>query len=178
MAQQTLDRSHPTGSSASTVQAQRREASGAAPIELAPPDRGAGWRTAARIVFSAASWLLVAGLVVQVFLAGLGVFDSPELFGLHATFGFALMALPLLMLLCGLAGGVGRRSVGLAGLLFGLFFLQSILASLRGQMPAIAALHPLNGFLILFISIAVARASFRLARSRDTADQDQAEVPA
>jgi cytochrome b561 len=117
------------------------------------------------MTFALASWLLVAGLIVQVFLAGLGVFDSPERFELHASFGFTLMALPMIMLLSGLAGAVGRRFIGLAALMFALFFLQSILVSLRGQVPAVAALHPLNGFLILFVSIMVARGSVSLRRS-------------
>jgi hypothetical protein len=137
----------------------------AAPIDLSPSDRRPGWRTAARILFIASAWLLVAGLVIQVFLAGLGVFDSPERFELHASFGFTLMALPLIILLSALAGAVGRRFVGLAGLMFGLFFLQSILVSLRGQAPAIAALHPLNGFFILFVSIVVARGSLAWRRA-------------
>jgi hypothetical protein len=136
----------------------------AAPIDLSPNGRRPGWRTAGRITFIATSWLLVAGLVVQIFLAGLGVFDSPERFEVHSTFGFTLQVLPLIMLLSGLAGGLGRRLVGLAGLTFGLFFLQSLFIGLRGQAPMIAALHPLNGFLILFVSIAVARGSLTRGR--------------
>jgi hypothetical protein len=142
-----------------------RDPTPVAPIDLSPIGRGAGSRSAARIIFAAASWLLVAGLVVQVFLAGLGVFDSPERFEVHATFGFTLQALPLIMLLSGLVGGVGRRLVGLAGLMFVLFFVQSLLVGLRAQAPTIAALHPLNGFLILFVSIAVARGTLAVRRA-------------
>jgi hypothetical protein len=136
----------------------------AAPIDLSPNGRP-GWRTAGRITFVATSWLLVAGLVVQVFLAGLGVFDSPERFEVHRDVGFALELLPLIMLLSGLAGGLGRRLVGLAGSTFGLFLLQSLFIGLRAQAPAIAALHPVNGFLILFVSIAVARGSLTRRRA-------------
>jgi hypothetical protein len=136
----------------------------AAPIDLSPNVRRSGRRTAARFIFVAASWLLVAGLVVQVFLAGLGAFDSPERFELHSSFGFALQVLPFVMLLSGLAGGLGRRLVGLAGLIFVLFFVQSLLVSVRAEAPAIAAVHPLNGFLILFVSIAVARGSLTARR--------------
>jgi hypothetical protein len=129
------------------------------PIDLSQSDRRPSSRTAARLVFAAASWLLVAGLVVQVFLAGLGVFDSPERFQLHGTFGFALQVLPFVMVLTGVAGGLERRSVGLAALIFGLFFVQSLLVSVRAEAPAVAALHPVNGFLILLLSIVVARGS-------------------
>jgi Family of unknown function (DUF6220) len=153
-----------TSSAAATAKGEPAIPTTAAPIDLSPVDRRPGWRTVARIAFGAAAWLLVAGLIVQVFLAGLGVFDSPERFELHASFGFTLMALPLILVLSGLAGGVERRLVGLAGLMFGLFFVQSILVSLRGQAPTIAALHPVNGFLILFVSIVVARGSLAVRR--------------
>jgi hypothetical protein len=163
MASKTVEAAS-NSSVASTALPDRVIPTSAAPIDLSPVDRRPGW-TASRLTFVAASWLLVAGLVVQVFLAGLGVFDSPERFALHASFGFTLMVLPLIMVLSGLAGGLGRRLVGLAGLMFGLFFLQSILVSLRGQVPAIAALHPLNGFLILLIAIAVARGALAMRRA-------------
>jgi hypothetical protein len=164
MAQDAVDRADTTSNGGSAALPDERIPTRGAPIDLAPSDRRAGWRTAARILFIATSWLLVAGLIVQVFLAGLGVFDSPERFELHASFGFTLTALPLIMLLSGLAGAVARRFVGLAGLMFGLFFLQSILVSLRGENAAIAALHPLNGFLILFVSITVARGALAMRR--------------
>lgn len=138
----------------------------AAPIDLSPNGRRPGMGAAGRITFVATSWLLVAGLIVQVFVAGLGVFDSPERFEVHRAFGFTLELLPLIMLLSGLVGAFGRRLVGLAGLTFGLFLLQSLFIGLRAQAPAIAALHPVNGFLILFVSIAIARASLARLRSR------------
>ena len=121
-------------------------------------------RIAAWWLYAAASWLLVAGLFVQVFLAGLGVFDSPERFEIHRNVGYTLELLPLVMVLAGLVGRLGLRYVGLAALIFGLFIVQSILIALRGQTPAIAALHPVNGFVILLLAIVVARQAVRSAR--------------
>lgn len=114
-------------------------------------------RTTARALFLGASWLLVAGLVVQVFLAGLGVFDSPDQFEVHRNFGYTLELLPIVMILVGLVAGVGRRSIGLTALVFVLFLVQSLLVAVRTDAPMVAALHPLNGFLILFLAIVVAR---------------------
>jgi|GEM_PF-1083260 hypothetical protein len=166
MAHETLEPA--SGSSVVTTAARPNDPmpTRASPIDLSPSDRRPGMRAAGRITFVATSWLLVAGLVVQVFLAGLGVFDSPERFEVHRKFGFTLELLPLIMLLSGLVGAFGRRLVGLAGLTFGLFLLQSLVIGLRAQAPAIAALHPVNGFLILFVSIAIARASLARLRSR------------
>ena len=50
------------------------------------------------------AWLFVAGVVVQVFLAGLGVFDDPRTFITHATWGYMLEGLPILMLVLAAIG--------------------------------------------------------------------------
>lgn len=44
----------------------------------------------ARSVHLAVAWLLVAGLLVQVFLAGLRVFRGPASFATHRDFGYLL----------------------------------------------------------------------------------------
>lgn len=119
-------------------------------------------QSAARVIVAAICWVLVAGLFVQVFLAGLGVFDSPEQFEVHRSFGFTLELLPLLIVVAGLVGRIGRRSLGLAALIFGLFLVQSILVGVRDDYPMVAALHPVNGFVILGLSMVLARRSLPL----------------
>jgi len=114
-------------------------------------------RSIARNVYLVVAWLFVAGLVAQVFLAGLGVFDSPTAFTTHRDVGYMLTAAPVLLLLLGLLGGFGRRMAILAAVIFGLFILQSVFVAMRDSSPAIAAIHPVNGFLILLLAIVVAR---------------------
>jgi len=114
-------------------------------------------RSAMRTVFLAISVLLVAGLFGQVFLAGLGVFDSPARFATHRDFGYTLELLPLLLIIVGLIGRVPRRQVGLAVVILLLFFLQSVFVGLRADQPTIAALHPVNGFVITLLAIILAR---------------------
>jgi hypothetical protein len=114
-------------------------------------------RSVARIIYLALAWLLVAGLLVQVFLAGLGVFESPVDFETHRTWGFLLGIVPILLLVVGLIGGVGRRLAVFAIVALVLFILQSVFVALRESSPLIAALHPVNGFLILLIAIEMAR---------------------
>jgi hypothetical protein len=114
-------------------------------------------RPAARAVFIGVSWLLVAGLVVQVFLAGLGVFDSPTRFAIHRDVGYMLELLPLVMLVAAVLGRLGRRFVVLSAAIFGLFLLQSVFIAFRADAPTIAALHPVNGFLIVLLAVVVAR---------------------
>ena len=51
-------------------------------------------RRIARPIHLVASWLLVIGLLVQVFLAGMGVFAGASNFATHRDFGYALTLLP------------------------------------------------------------------------------------
>ena len=106
-------------------------------------------RSPARSAFPFVAGLFTACAVIQVFLAGLGVFDDPSAFITHRDFGYMFSLLPLVMLALALVGGLPRRFAGLSALLFGLFILQSVFVAMRESMPAVAALHPLNGFLIL-----------------------------
>lgn len=116
-------------------------------------------RSIARTIHLVAAWLFVAGLVVQVFLAGLGVFGGPASFVTHRDVGYSLSVIPIVLLVAGLLGGLGRRLALLAALEFVLFILQSVFVLMRTSAPAVAALHPVNGFLILLIALLIARES-------------------
>jgi hypothetical protein len=113
-------------------------------------------RSTGRNIYVVLSWLFVVGLLVQVFLAGRGVFDNVG-FETHRTFGYTLEIVPIVLLVLGLVAGVGRRLAVFAIVVFLLFLLQSVLVVMRESSPMVAALHPVNGFLILLISIEMAR---------------------
>jgi hypothetical protein len=125
-------------------------------------------RSIAHTAYLVVTWAFVAGLAAQVFLAGLGVFDSPTAFATHRDVGYALSFVPILLLIIGLVGGLGRRMAILAAVIFGLFLLQSAFVAMRDSSPAIAALHPVNGFLIALLAIIVAREAW-LSREAGTA---------
>ncbi len=108
----------------------------------------------------ALAWLLVAGLAVQIFLAGLGVFAGAENFATHRDTGYLLGLLPIVMAVAAAIGRLGRRQIVLAVVIFALFMLQSVFVALRHSTPAIAALHPVNGFLIAYLAIGVARGAW------------------
>jgi ABC-type antimicrobial peptide transport system permease subunit len=127
-------------------------------------------RRYARIGFVAVVWLFVACAVGQVFLAGLGVFGLPPGdFTAHRDWGYTFGYLTLVILILALVGRLSRRMIGLSALLLVLFALQSILVAVRGDYPSLAALHPLNGFLILLVAIVLGRDGWRQVRS-DRAD--------
>lgn len=64
-----------------------------------------------------------------------------------------------MLLVLALLGRLPRPLLAGSTLLLGLFFLQSIFIALRERAPALAALHPLNGFAILFVALSVAWSS-------------------
>jgi hypothetical protein len=124
----------------------------------------AGARRAHAIVTA----LFAGCAAIQVFLAGLGVFDDPAAFVSHREFGYLFGWLTLVALVLALVGRMPRRIVGLSALLLVLFALQSVFVLLRTDLPALAALHPLNGFAILGVAIVTARASWRVRDAATT----------
>jgi Family of unknown function (DUF6220) len=121
-------------------------------------------RTWARLALPVASATFAAGAVIQVFLAGLGVFDDPKAFITHREFGYLVGWLTLVALVLALVGRAPRRVTGLSVLLLVQFALQSVLVAVRVDMPAVAALHPLNGFAILAVAVVLTRAAWATRR--------------
>lgn len=122
-----------------------------------------------RSIHHVVAWLLVAGLAVQVFLAGLGVFAGASNFATHRDTGYLLQVLPFLLLMTAAVGRLGRRQVILAAVIFGLFFVQSVLLLFRDSTPAVTALHPVNGFIITFLAVQVAREAWGRWRAANAA---------
>jgi hypothetical protein len=111
---------------------------------------GPAW---ARTGFLVVVWLLVAGTVVQVFLAGLGVFAGGANFAVHRDFGYMLGLVPIPLFVLSLVGRLPRALVLASVFLFVLFILQSVFVAFRSSTPAVAALHVVNGFLIVLTGI-------------------------
>ena len=122
-------------------------------------------RSIARQALPLVGAVFVGCVVIQVFLAGLGVFDDPRSFVTHRQFGYLIGMFTLVLLVLALAAAAPRRVTGYSALLLVQFALQSLLVALRTDVPALAALHPVNGFLILFVAIAVTRESWAVRRS-------------
>jgi hypothetical protein len=134
-------------------------------------------RSFARTAYPVVAGLFVACAVIQVFLAGLGVFDDPNAFVTHRNFGYLFGWLTLVLLVIALVGRMPRRYVGLAVLILVLFSLQSVFVALREDMPAVAALHPLNGFLILGVATYTAWTSWRARAAVEPASERAAATP-
>jgi hypothetical membrane protein len=114
-------------------------------------------RQYARVAYLVAAWLFVLCVLVQLFLAGLGVFDGAQNFATHRDFAYIFGWLALVMVVLGLIGRLPRRMIVGALLLFGLMALQSVFVAFRTQRPELAALHPVNGGVILLLSVWLAQ---------------------
>jgi mercuric ion transport protein len=134
-----------------------------------PPEVLIVIRSIARQAHPIVGAVFIACVFLQVFLAGLGVFDDPRAFITHRDFGYTFGILTLVLLVLALVGRGPRRIAGLSGLLLLLFAFQSVFIALRESQPTLAALHPVNGFLILLVAIVVTRASWAV-RAAPTTD--------
>ena len=112
-------------------------------------------RTVHRVLLS----VFTLGVIVQFFLAGLGVFrvqhgasDSrfDHVFEPHRVLGNVLLIVALLVLVAALAGRLGRGQVLLGLVLTLLVFLQSILAN--NGPSSVRAIHPVVAVLILALA--------------------------
>jgi hypothetical protein len=115
----------------------------------------------ARVFYAFLSSALAAGVLFQVFFAGMGAFGAD--WSYHVTLAQFLGFLPLLMVP---AAFVGRLPWALRLLSLGLVFLIGAQYALaHGVVPA-AALHPVNGFLILLASLFIARRAWAAVRRK------------
>ena len=117
-----------------------------------------------RLVFAAAAWLFVVAIVIQVFLAGAGLFKLTD-FTPHGYLGWLLPLAPLVLIILGFVAGVGRRTLLLTTGLLVLTSLQPELAAVRHENPVLAAFHPVNALLVFWLAWIVARRGTDLVRA-------------
>jgi hypothetical protein len=126
---------------------------------------------AARVAYQWLAWLFVVCVLVQFFLAGLGVFAGASNFELHRNWGFTFGYLLIVMVAAALIGRMPRAAWAAPLGVMVLFALQSVFVALRTDYPAIAALHPVN-------AVAIFAASWWIARSSAGWQAQQATAPA
>jgi hypothetical protein len=100
--------------------------------------------------------IVLAGVLLQFYLAGIALFGA-ETFEPHEMLGKGLIVPILLLLGIALVGQLGKRLIGLSGLLVVLIIVQMMLPGLRDTAPWIAALHPVVALSLLGISGRIAR---------------------
>ena len=105
-------------------------------------------RAGATIAFYALGLLIAVGVVVQVFLAGLGIFGA-ESFDAHKGFGWIVHTAAIVLFLLALLGPRTGRAIGLGFGLLALMTVQIFLVGARDDTPYVAALHPMLALFVL-----------------------------
>lgn len=117
-----------------------------------------------RWAYVALAWLFVAGVIYQVLLAGLFLFDPSSSSKTHIEFGYSLSLAPVLILVAGAIGRVGSRLLLWTAALLVLAFIQASLPSLRDGAPFVAALHPVNAMLVFWLAVTIGLRAWALVR--------------
>jgi hypothetical protein len=101
-------------------------------------------------------WLFLAALVVQIFLAGLGLFGTTNDMEPHVLVGWFLHLPVALILVAALVARVGRPTIWWVLALFVMGVLQPFLPGWRGDLPLVAALHPLTAVAMTLVTVKLA----------------------
>lgn len=117
---------------------------------------------AARAAYVGLAWLVVVALVVQVFLAGLGLFAGSSNLATHAGVGWIVHLVPILVVVAAALSRAGRRHWQWALAAAVVIFLVPIALVLGA--PVVAALHPVLAVLGFWLAVVVARNSLEAYR--------------
>jgi hypothetical protein len=128
---------------------------------LSAPRRLTGARRTADVAYLYLAAAFVVAVLVQVFLAGRGVFgidalelDEAKSFDAHRLWGFALAGISAVLLVLALVARESRRTMAAALVLFLLVFVaQSVLAHAGEDEAWLGGLHALDGIMILLLSV-------------------------
>jgi hypothetical protein len=119
---------------------------------------------AARYAYLVLAWAFVAGLAVQVFFAGLGIFADASNFETHVNFGYLLHLSPILVLAAAALSRAGSRHWQWALALVAVVFVIPFFVYLRSSMPELAALHPVAAVIASWVAVRVALNSLAAVR--------------
>jgi hypothetical protein len=103
--------------------------------------------------------LFFAGIVFQVFLAGMGLFAHPINFVTHKVVALGLHALAVALLGLAVVGKLPRATLKQVVILNVAFMVQGLLPQLRSILPPVAALHAVNALLMFWLALVIARES-------------------
>jgi hypothetical protein len=123
----------------------------------------------ARYAYVGLVWLFLLAVVIQVLLAGIGMFSTdPRDIALHINLGWVLHLWPVRSLSAAAIGRVGRPTLLWVGALVGTVLVQPLLPGLAATSVVLAALHPVNALLIFWIAVKLSMGGPALLPGRAT----------
>lgn len=108
------------------------------------------------------SWVLVICIIIQVFLAGMALFDNPVAWGWHRTFVHMFQYISILLFILGILGKLSWKMIWGSLGLFALFNIQYYTAH-----GIAGALHPVLALVLFCWALALVRGSYQLLINRD-----------
>lgn len=108
-------------------------------------------RSKARVAHQVIARVMLAAIVIQVFFAGLGVFQVMN-FMPHIVFGTAVVLAGLSLPIVAWRGHLGRVLVRSSLALTLLLILQGVLIDVGHLAPVVAALHPVNAMIVTLLA--------------------------
>jgi hypothetical protein len=99
--------------------------------------------------------IVLAGIGLQVFFAGLGIFGVAG-FLPHMVLGAVLILSSFSLPVLATAGQMQRSVVRRSWLLAGLMILQGLLIDVGRIVPLVAAFHPVNAMLLVLVTYSLA----------------------
>ena len=111
-----------------------------------------------RRLYAILAWVFVAVIVIQVFLAGLAVFDSPAYWAWHVRFIHTFEVIPLIMVILAFSGRLPRqqRLLTVAAVLLVAAQHGILLLSQAVDLPAVSAVHTANALAIFGLAVRLA----------------------
>jgi hypothetical protein len=106
--------------------------------------------------YSGLAFLALALGVLQFFLAGLGIFGASS-FDAHEGVGYLFHTIAVIVFLLALAGPRTGQDIGMGALFAVLATVQVYLPELRGDVPELAAVHPLLALFLLGLAAHIGR---------------------
>jgi Family of unknown function (DUF6220) len=116
-----------------------------------------------RIAAMVLARLFTIGVVLQVFLVGLGFFEDLDYWDDHKSLGQSLGIIPVLLIVAAFIGRLPQRLIGMSVVLLVLWIVQIRLPDIDNGY--IAALHPVNAFLLFGLSAQIGDQIRNLTRS-------------
>ncbi|MGO4789270.1 DUF6220 domain-containing protein [Paenibacillus sp. 2KB_20] len=114
-----------------------------------------------RLAYFTLSWVLMICIVVQVFLAGVALFDHSEAWKWHRTFVHMFEYISIILFTLGIIGKLSRKLTWGSLGLFALFNIQYYTAH-----GIAGALHPVLALALFWGALALIRGSYPLLIKR------------
>lgn len=118
----------------------------------------------ARYLYLALVWGYLAAILVQVFLAGTGLFGDDRDFAAHQSLGWILHLVPVLLLIVAFVARVGSTTLRWTAALLVVQAVQPLLPMLRNDYPWAAALHPVLALVIFWLALTIGLRAWQLVR--------------